>query len=43
MAGEHYELAAGDSIAYEGWELEGVVALGTDEAVLVGGMTPPAF
>jgi transcriptional regulator with XRE-family HTH domain len=43
VAGERYELAVGDSICYEGWELEGVVALGTDEAVLVGGMTPPAF
>lgn len=43
VAGERHELAPGDSIAYEGWELEGVVALGPDEAVLVGGMTPPAF
>jgi transcriptional regulator with XRE-family HTH domain len=43
VAGERYELAPGDSIAYEGWELEGVVSLGPDEAVLVGGMTPPAF
>jgi len=43
VAGQRYELAAGDSIAYEGWELESVVALGPNEAVLVGGMTPPAF
>ncbi|MCC7361563.1 MAG: helix-turn-helix domain-containing protein [Anaerolineales bacterium] len=43
VAGETYELALGDSIAYEGWELEGVTALGTEEVVLVGGMTPPAF
>ncbi len=43
VAGDRYELAIGDSIAYEGWELEGVVALGPAEAVLVGGMTPPAF
>ena len=43
VAGETHELAQGDSIAYEGWELEGVTALGPTEAVLVGGMTPPAF
>jgi transcriptional regulator with XRE-family HTH domain len=43
VAGERHELAPGDSIAYEGWELQGVVSIGAEEAVLVGGMTPPAF
>lgn len=43
VAGERYTLEPGDSIAYEGWELQGVVSTGVTEAVLVGGMTPPAF
>ena len=43
VAGERYELDEGDAISYEGWELQGVEALGGTEAVLVGGMTPPAF
>jgi transcriptional regulator with XRE-family HTH domain len=43
LAGQKYDLSPGDSIAYEGWELQGVVSIGMEEAVLVGGMTPPAF
>ncbi len=43
IAGSKHTLEPGDSIAYEGWELQGVVSTGETEAVLVGGMTPPAF
>ena len=43
IAGERHELAPGDSISYEGWELDGVVSTGHSEAVLIGNMTPPAF
>ncbi len=43
IAGSQYELQPGDSVAYEGWELQGVTSIGEKEAVLVGGMTPPAF
>ncbi len=43
VAGERHELEPGDSICYEGWEIEGVVSTGDTEAVLVGNMTPPAF
>jgi transcriptional regulator with XRE-family HTH domain len=43
IAGARYPLAPGDSISYEGWELQGVTSTGDTEAVLVGGMTPPAF
>jgi transcriptional regulator with XRE-family HTH domain len=43
VAGERYELEPGDSISYEGWEIEWLVSTGEAEAVLVGNMTPPAF
>ena len=38
-----YPLQAGASICYEGWEFRGLTSLGPEDAVLVGGMTPPAF
>jgi transcriptional regulator with XRE-family HTH domain len=38
-----YQLQAGASICYEGWEFRGLTSLGPEDAVLVGGMTPPAF
>jgi transcriptional regulator with XRE-family HTH domain len=43
VAGERHVLEPGDSISFEGWEIEGVVSTGDTEAVLVGNMTPPAF
>ena len=43
IAGEEHTLEPGDSMAYEGWELQGVLSTGETEAVLVVGMTPPAF
>ena len=43
LAGERYKLNPGDTICYEGWELQGVVSTGETEAVMVGNMTPPAF
>ena len=43
IAGSQYRMEPGDSITYEGWELQGVASIGEREAVLVGGMTPPAF
>jgi transcriptional regulator with XRE-family HTH domain len=43
VAGEKYELEPGDTISYEGWELQALCAAGEAEAVLIGSMTPPAF
>ena len=43
VAGERYQLEPGDTISYEGWELEWLLSTGKTEAVLVGNMTPPSF
>ncbi len=43
VAGQKYELTKGDSISYEGWELQGVTSMSQVESILVVGMTPPAF
>lgn len=43
VAGERYELDPGDTISYEGWELQDTANIGVEEAILVLSMTPPAF
>ncbi len=43
LNGNVFQLRAGDSIYYEGWEFQGLTATGRREAVLIGSMTPPAF
>ena len=43
IAGHRYPMKQGDSIWYEGWELQSVECTGKGEAVLVCNMTPPAF
>lgn len=43
IAGHQHPMQAGDSIWYEGWELQGLECTGDIEAVLVCNMTPPAF
>jgi transcriptional regulator with XRE-family HTH domain len=43
IAGESYSLEPGDSIVYEGWELQEVASLCDEESQYVVGMTPPAF
>ncbi len=43
IAGNHHRMRSGDSIWYEGWELQSVECTGDTEALLVCNMTPPAF
>jgi transcriptional regulator with XRE-family HTH domain len=43
LAGHVYELAAGDSIYFEGHELESIHVLGDQEAVYISAITPPVF
>lgn len=43
ISGNPYPMRSGDSIWYEGWELQGVECTGDTVAVLVCNMTPPAF
>lgn len=43
IADHHYPMKSGDSIWYEGWELQSVECTGDSEALLVCNMTPPAF
>jgi len=43
IAGTRHRMSSGDSIWYEGWELQGVECNGDTEALLVCNMTPPAF
>jgi transcriptional regulator with XRE-family HTH domain len=40
---ETYELGPGDSIFYEGWELQDTMNISEEESILVLSMTPPAF
>lgn len=43
VSGERYQLDPGDSISYEGWELQEVISLCDEESQFIVGMTPPAF
>ena len=43
IAGGAYELEAGDSIYFEGQELESIQVLGDQEAVYISIITPPVF
>lgn len=43
IAEQNYELEAGDSIYFEGRNLESIVALGEGEARFISAITPPVF
>jgi len=43
VSGQTYELEAGDSIYFEGRNLESIYVAGDDEASYISAMTPPVF
>jgi len=43
LAGQTYELGVGDSIYFDGQELESIQVLGDQEAVYISVITPPVF
>ena len=43
ISGQNYELEAGDSIYFEGGNLESIVAIGDREARYISAITPPVF
>jgi mannose-6-phosphate isomerase-like protein (cupin superfamily) len=43
VAGQVYELKAGDSIYVEGRNLQAIRAISEEDTVYFGAMTPPAF
>ena len=43
ISGQNYELEAGDSIYFEGTNLESIIAVGDSEARYISAITPPVF
>jgi quercetin dioxygenase-like cupin family protein len=43
VSGQTYELEAGDSIYFEGHNLESVIVIGDEEASYISALTPPVF
>jgi quercetin dioxygenase-like cupin family protein len=43
ISGQNYELEAGDSIYFEGGNLESIIAIGCREARYISAITPPVF
>jgi transcriptional regulator with XRE-family HTH domain len=43
ISGQNYELEAGDSIYFEGRNLESIIAIGGREARYISAITPPVF
>jgi transcriptional regulator with XRE-family HTH domain len=43
LSGQSYELDAGDSVYFEGRNLEGINVIGDEEATYISAITPPVF